>query len=230
MDFENGAVLLFDKPLRWTSFDLVNKARKVIQKSINKKIKVGHAGTLDPLASGLLIVCTGKCTKQIESFQDLVKEYVADVNFGETTPSFDLETSVDKTWPYAHITAEKITEALQGFLGETKQTPPLFSAISVNGHRAYKFARRGEDIELEARTINIPKIELLEYNAPLARIRVQCSKGTYIRALARDLGLALESGAHLTGLCRTAIGNYLLKDAITIEDFEKNISFASKLI
>jgi tRNA pseudouridine55 synthase len=188
-----------------------------------KKLKVGHAGTLDPLATGVLIVCTGKATKQIDTLQAKTKEYVATLQLGATTPSFDLETEVDATYPTTHINKEKIEEALKKFIGRIEQVPPSFSACKVDGKRAYDLARQGKEVELKAKVLVIDEIELQDFNptAMQATIRVVCSKGTYIRALARDIGLALESGAHLTALRRTRIGNYKVEDCYTLETFQQ---------
>lgn len=219
MNFTDGEVLYFNKPLHWTSFDLVNKARVMIKHTIGiKKIKIGHAGTLDPLATGVLIVCTGKATKRIEELQYHTKEYVATIRLGATTPSFDLETEVDATYPTEHITREMVEETLQRFLGEIKQIPPAYSAVKVNGKRAYDYARKGQEVEIKAKTLVIDEIELLDYDMPTIKVRVVCSKGTYIRALARDIGEALGSGAHLTGLERTRIGDIRVEDCISLDD------------
>jgi len=221
LDFETGEVLLLAKPLYWTSFDLVNKIKMALRHHCGfKKLKVGHAGTLDPLATGLMIVCTGKATKRIDEFQNLNKEYTAVIKFGQTTPSFDLESQVDKEYPADHITAELIREQLNQFLGEQLQEPPLFSAKFVDGKRAYELARKKIDRKLEKVRVFFHEIELLDYKEHTARIRIVCSKGTYIRAFARDLGLALNSGAHLTGLIRNAIGDYRIEKALTVEEFK----------
>lgn len=221
MNFIDGEVLFFNKPLTWTSFDLVNKVRYMIQRKLHlKKIKIGHAGTLDPLATGVLIVCTGRKTKQIDSFQYQTKEYIADLMLGETTPSFDMETEVDATYPVDHITRELIEEKLKSFIGEIQQIPPTYSAVKVDGKRAYEYARKGKDVELKPKTLVIDEIELLECNLPAVKIRVVCSKGTYIRALARDIGEALDSGAHLTALLRTRIGDVKLDNCVTMEQFQ----------
>ena len=197
-------MLYFDKPLRWTSFALVNKIRYHISRKLGvKKIKVGHAGTLDPLATGVMIICTGKATKRIEELQYQTKEYIATLQLGATTPSFDLEKEIDATYPTEHITREMVEETLKKFTGTIEQIPPAFSACKVDGKRAYDLARKGDNVELKPKTLVIDEIELLECNLPVIKIRVVCSKGTYIRALARDIGEALQSGAHLTGLIRT---------------------------
>lgn len=221
MDFIAGEVLLFNKPLHWSSFDLVNKARINIRHRLGvKKIKIGHAGTLDPLATGVLIVCTGKKTKEIDNFQYQTKEYVAELALGATTPSFDLETEVDATYPTEHITRQLVEETLKQFLGEIQQVPPAFSAVKINGKRAYEYARKGEEVEIKPKTLVIDEIELMEYSQTAIKIRVVCSKGTYIRGLARDIGVALKSGAHLTSLCRTRIGDAKLEDCISLEQFQ----------
>lgn len=224
MDFKSGTILSFDKPLEWTSFGLVNKVRYLLCRHIGeKKLKVGHAGTLDPLATGVLIICTGKATKQIDTLQAKTKEYVATLQLGATTPSFDLETEVDATYPTAHITEEKVKEALTRFIGRIEQVPPSYSACKVDGKRAYDLARQGKEVELKAKVLVIDEIELQDFNstAMQATIRVVCSKGTYIRALARDIGQALESGAHLTALRRTRIGDYRVEDSHTLDTFQQ---------
>ena len=221
-DFQQGAFILLNKPYEWTSFDLVNKVKfKLKHKLRVKKIKVGHAGTLDPLATGLMIICVGKYTKRIESFQSQAKEYIATLQLGATTPSFDLETAIDQQYPTEHITTKLIEETLQKFVGTIEQRPPDFSAVKVNGKRAYEYARKGEDIKIKKKTLVIDDIEILDFDKNTLKIRVICSKGTYIRALARDIGQALQSGAHLTALERTKIGKYKIEDAIEIEDFIK---------
>lgn len=224
MDFKSGTILSFDKPLEWTSFGLVNKVRYLLCKHIGeKKLKVGHAGTLDPLATGVLIICTGKATKQIDTLQAKTKEYIATLQLGATTPSFDLETEVDATYPTAHITEEKVKEALTRFIGRIEQVPPSYSACKVDGKRAYDLARQGKEVELKAKVLVIDEIELQDFNptAMQITIRVVCSKGTYIRALARDIGLALSSGAHLTALRRTRIGDYKVEDCHTLDTFQQ---------
>lgn len=220
MNFKEGEVLYFDKPLRWTSFAVVNKIRYHISRKLGvKKIKVGHAGTLDPLATGVMIICTGKATKRIEEFQYHTKEYIATLQLGATTPSYDLEKEIDATYPTEHITREMVEEVLQQFKGTIEQIPPAFSACKVDGKRAYDLARKGDEVELKPKTLVINEIELLECNLPEIKIRVVCSKGTYIRALARDIGEALQSGAHLTGLIRTRVGEVRLEDCMQVEDF-----------
>lgn len=221
-DFEQGEILAFDKPLRWTSFDLVAKVRyNLCRKLGTKKLKVGHSGTLDPLATGVVIVCTGKKTKLIEQLQYDVKEYVATLQLGATTPSFDLEKDIDATYPTAHITRELIDKTIPEFLGEQWQTPPAFSAIQINGKRAYEFARKGQEVELKPRLLVIDEIEVLDFDQTSMQltIRVVCSKGTYIRALARDIGERLDSGAHLIALRRTRVGDVRVENCMTIDEF-----------
>ena len=215
-----GEVFYLDKPLGWTSFDVVKRIRGKLHHRLGiKKLKVGHAGTLDPLATGVLIVCTGKMTKQIDELQAHVKEYVAEITFGATTPSFDLETPIDATYPTEHITREQVEQVLrQQFVGSIKQVPPSYSACKVDGHRAYKMARKGKEVELKAKELVIDEIELLSYSMPRIEIRVVCSKGTYIRALARDIGQALGSGAHLTALRRTRVGGVRVDDCLQVPD------------
>lgn len=215
MNFKEGEILYFNKPLGWTSFKVVGHVRYHICRRMGvKKLKVGHAGTLDPLATGVMIVCTGKATKRIEEFQYHTKEYVADIRLGATTPSFDLEHEIDATYPTEHITRELVEETLQRFKGEIQQVPPAFSACMVNGKRAYDLARKGKEVDLKPKLLVIDEIELLQCNLPDIRVRVVCSKGTYIRALARDIGVALGSGAHLTALQRTRVGNVRLEDCL----------------
>jgi tRNA pseudouridine55 synthase len=221
MDFIAGEVIYLHKPLEWTSFDLVNRFRhKLTRKLCVKKIKVGHAGTLDPLATGVMIVCTGRATKRIEEFQYETKEYIATLKLGETTPSFDLEEEVDAAYPTEHITRGKVEEVLKSFTGVIQQVPPVFSAVKVNGKRAYKFARKGRNVELKPKTLVIDELELLNYQLPFITLRVVCSKGTYIRALARDIGKSLLSGAHLTALERTRIGNITLDMCLPVEEID----------
>jgi tRNA pseudouridine55 synthase len=225
IDFQSGAILCFDKPLDWTSFDVVNKIRWAICKKLKvKKLKVGHTGTLDPKATGLVIVCTGKTTKTIETLQLEEKEYVATLKLGATTPSFDLETEEDNIFPGLHVTLEIIEQKLKEFIGEIDQVPPIFSAIKVNGQRAFNFARNGKELELDARKIVIKEIEVVKFDMPKLILRVTCGKGTYIRSLARDLGESLGCGAYLTGLRRTRVGSNLIENAWTIENFEKNLA------
>lgn len=221
MDFIAGEVLFFNKPLTWTSFDLVNKFRYKLSRKLKvKKIKVGHAGTLDPLATGVMIVCTGKATKRIDEFQFQTKEYIATLKLGETTPSFDLEKEVDAVYPTEHIARELVEEVLKQFIGTIEQVPPVFSACKIEGKRAYELARNGEEVPLKAKTLVIDEIELLACELPVVKIRVVCSKGTYIRALARDIGVALHSGAHLIALERTRVGDVTLDQCMNPEDID----------
>jgi tRNA pseudouridine55 synthase len=238
-DFRAGEVILINKPLTWSSFQVVNKMKFVIKsyernhKSFTQpvrqpgarpsKMKIGHAGTLDPLATGLLIVCTGKQTKNIEKYQGQEKEYTGTFYLGATTPSYDLEKEIDEHYPTEHLTDEMIYEAVLEFFGALQQTPPIYSAIKVDGRRAYKSARAGKDIEMPSKEIMISEFEITRIALPEVDFKVVCSKGTYIRSLARDFGLALNTGAHLTALCRTRIGDYSLKDAMTIEEFEDSL-------
>ncbi len=221
MNFKEGAVICVNKPYGWTSFAVVNKVRYfVCRKQGVKKLKVGHAGTLDPLATGVMILCTGRATKRIEEFQSHTKEYVATLRLGATTPSFDLEKEIDATYPTAHITRELVEAVLKQFVGAIEQVPPAFSACKVDGKRAYDLARRGHEVELKPKTLVIDEIELLDYAMPDIKIRVVCSKGTYIRALARDIGLALDSGAHLVALERTRVGDVRLADCLPLDGIE----------
>lgn len=225
MDFISGEIIGIDKPLGWTSFDAVKRVRGAIQRRLNmKKFKVGHAGTLDPLATGVLIVCTGRSTRDIERLQNGTKEYVADIRLGATTPSFDLETEIDATYPFDHVTEDMIRNMLPRFTGSILQVPPVFSAVKVDGKRAYKYARKGKDVELKPKQLEIEEIELISSQLPDIRLRIVCSKGTYIRALARDLGVALGSGAHLTALRRTRVGNMMIDNCLSIEDTVAKIS------
>lgn len=219
-DFKAGALLCIDKELEWTSFDVVKKVKFGIQRKFDlKKLKVGHAGTLDPLASGLVIICTGKATKKIDSYMGQTKEYICTVRLGETTPSFDLETEVDNTYEYKHITRELIDDRLKDFIGEIDQVPPTFSALKINGVRAYKMAREGEEFEIKSRKITVDHIEVLRFEGQELELRIVCGKGTYIRSLARDIGLSLDSGGFLTALRRTAIGDFRVEDALSVNDF-----------
>ena len=219
MDFVEGEILYVEKPLNWTSFDLVNKIRWKITRSLKlKKLKVGHAGTLDPLATGVMIICTGKATKRIDEFQYQDKEYIATLKLGATTPSFDLEKEIDAVYPTKHITRELIDQVIPTFKGEIWQVPPVYSAVKVEGKRAYNYAREGQAVELKPKLLVIDEIEVLNFSLPELKIRVVCSKGTYIRALARDIGEALHSGAHLTALERTRIGEVTLEKCLKIDD------------
>lgn len=225
MDFLEGEILYFNKPLTWTSFQLVAKVRYLICKKLHiKKIKVGHAGTLDPLATGVMIICTGKATKRIEEFQYQTKEYVATLELGATTISYDLEKPIDQRFAFEHITSEMVENALKKFTGRIEQIPPSFSACKVDGKRAYDIARTGKEVTLKPKILVIDEIELVEYNLPVVVLRIVCSKGTYIRALARDLGEELGCGAHLTGLCRTRIGEVKTENCLNIEDFAETMS------
>lgn len=225
VDFQAGTVLLFDKPLDWTSFDVVNRVRNMLCRKLEvKKLKVGHAGTLDPKATGLVIVCTGKVTKQIDLIQAQEKEYVATLKLGATTPSFDLESEEDAQFPTEHITQELIKHVLPKFLGEIDQVPPVFSAIKVNGKRAFDYARKGAEIELKARKIVVKSITIERFEMPELELRIACGKGTYIRSLARDLGEELNSGAYLIGLRRTAIGENHVENAWTLEQFQEQLA------
>ena len=224
MDFISGEILAFDKPYKWTSFDVVGKVRWLLCRKLGvQKLKVGHTGTLDPLATGVVVVCTGKKTKLIDQLQQHIKEYVAVLQLGATTPSYDLEKEIDCTYPTEHITRALIEEVIPTFLGEQWQIPPIFSAVKIDGKRAYKLARKGEEVDLQAKLLTIDSIDVLEFNEALMqlKIRVVCSKGTYIRALARDIGKALNSGAHLIELRRTRVGDIRVEDCLTIQDFEK---------
>ena len=225
MNFLDGEILYFDKPLEWTSFDLVNKVRYMIKRKLGvKKFKIGHAGTLDPLATGVLVVCTGKATKRIEELQYQTKEYVATLRLGATTPSFDLEQEIDAEYPTEHITREMVEDTLKTFLGEIQQIPPVYSAVKVNGKRAYDYARKGNEVELKPKLLVTDEIELLDCQLPYITIRVVCSKGTYIRALARDIGIALKSGAHLTSLRRTRVGDITVENCISLEEFQNMVN------
>ena len=229
MDFIEGEILAFDKPLHWTSFDVVNRVRGMLCRALGvKKLKVGHAGTLDPLATGVVIVCTGKQTKRIDELMNHTKEYEAVLQLGATTPSFDLEHPIDATYPTEHITRELIQQALPTFLGEQWQVPPIYSAVKINGKRAYEYARKGQqaDVEIKPKLLVIDEIELLNFEAEKMQLtlRVVCSKGTYIRALARDIGERLHSGAHLIALRRTRVGDYTIDRCITIEQLQQMIA------
>ena len=224
MDFVTGEILYFNKPLHWTSFDVVNRVRRVLCHTIGqKKLKVGHAGTLDPLATGVMVLCTGKATKRIEELQYGVKEYIATLQLGATTPSFDLEHPIDQTYPTEHITRELVDETIKRFVGEIWQVPPVYSAVKIDGKRAFDYARKGQEVEIKPKLLVIDEIEVLKFEDMQLTIRVVCSKGTYIRALARDIGEALNSGAHLTALQRTQVGVIRLNDCMEVEDFIKCI-------
>ena len=224
MDFINGEILYFNKPLHWTSFDVVNRVRRILCRTIDqKKLKVGHAGTLDPLATGVMVLCTGKATKRIEELQYGIKEYIATLQLGATTPSFDLEHPIDQTYPTEHITRELVDETIKRFVGEIWQVPPVYSAVKIDGKRAFDYARKGQEVEIKPKLLVIDEIEVLKFKDMQLTIRVVCSKGTYIRALARDIGEALNSGAHLTALQRTQVGEIRLEDCMEVEDFIKCI-------
>ena len=224
MDFVTGEILYFNKPLHWTSFDVVNRVRRVLCHTIGqKKLKVGHAGTLDPLATGVMVLCTGKATKRIEELQYGVKEYIATLQLGATTPSFDLEHPIDQTYPTEHITRELVDETIKRFVGEIWQVPPVYSAVKIDGKRAFDYARKCQEVEIKPKLLVIDEIEVLKFENMQLTIRVVCSKGTYIRALARDIGEALNSGAHLTALQRTQVGDIRLNDCMEVEDFIKCI-------
>jgi len=230
-EFQTGMIIPVNKPYEWTSFDIVKKVKNLIWKKLKpvvdikqKNFKVGHAGTLDPLAEGLVIICTGKATKKISEFMDDEKEYIATIELGKTTPSFDLETDYDQSYPIDHITQELLNEVLKLFIGEQDQIPPVYSAKNINGKRAYEYARKGEELELKSNRITISEIDLVNFDLPIITLRIVCSKGTYIRSLAHDLGKKLESGAHLIKLIRTRIGDYKLESSVTIEEIEEILS------
>ena len=223
IDFPEGYVAVIDKPYEWTSADVVRKIKFQLRKCGYPKIKIGHAGTLDPLATGILLVCIGRATKQVEALQAEQKEYVAELQLGATTPSGDMEHEVDQTYPTEHITRERVEEALKALCGEREQLPPLYSAKKVQGVRAYEFARAGEEVELKRALINIYDMELLEYDLPRIKIRVECSKGTYIRSLAFEIGEKLESGAYLSSLRRTRSGGYTVEKSHTLDDFMEKL-------
>jgi len=224
-DYKEGKVLLIDKPLNWTSFQVVNKIRWLIKQQFEiKKIKVGHAGTLDPLASGLLILCTGKFTKKIETYQAQIKEYTGTITLGATTPSYDLETEFDNTFAITGIRSEDIHSATKQFIGEIQQQPPVFSALKKDGKRLYEYARSGEKVEIPKRTVSVSEFEITHIELPNIEFRVICSKGTYIRSLANDFGKALNNGAHLSVLRRTKIGDFSVADAVSVVDFEKEFT------
>lgn len=224
MDFITGEIIGIDKPLGWTSFDAVKRLRGAVQRRLHvKKFKVGHAGTLDPLATGVLIVCTGRATKLIDNIQAGVKEYVATIRLGATTPSYDLETEIDRRFEWEHIDRRKVEEVLTRFTGSILQVPPVFSAVKIDGKRAYNLARAGKDVELKAKPLEIKEMELLSCELPDIRVRIVCSKGTYIRALARDIGEALGSGAHLTALRRTRVGDISVDKCLTVDEALKMI-------
>ncbi len=223
-DFLEGQILLIDKPLNWTSFQAVNSLKWGIRKKFDlKKIKIGHAGTLDPLATGLLIICTGKFTKRIPELQGQTKEYTGTITLGATTPSYDLETEIDKTYPTEHLTEELITTTTSKFVGKIEQIPPIFSALKKDGKRLYEFAREGKTVDIKSRQIEIFEFEITKIQLPDVHFRVSCSKGTYIRSLAHDFGKALNSGGHLSSLRRTKIGDYNVDNAVSPDDFKQTM-------
>lgn len=222
MDLFEGAVVSVNKPLGWSSFQLLSKFRYSACRYLGvKKLKVGHAGTLDPLATGVVVLCTGKKTKLIESIQSTTKEYIANIRLGATTPSFDMETEIDNVYYYKHITKDMLIECLNNFIGEIDQIPPVFSAVKVNGKRSYSLARNGETVDLKAKKVRIYDIQLLESDMPDIKIKISCGKGTYIRSMARDIGKALNSGAYLTGLVRTKVSDYTLDKSVSIENIDE---------
>lgn len=232
LNYRSGELLLINKPYTWSSFQAVNKLKHALKKHPSLllddklvQLRIGHAGTLDPLATGLLIICTGKKTKEISSFQDLPKEYTGTFFIGATTPCYDKEKEVDEVFPIEHITKELVLEAAQSFVGKQEQIPPMFSAVKVDGKRMYKLARAGQEIELKARPIEILEFEITNYNLPYVDFRISCTKGTYIRSIARDFGLALNSGAYLDALCRTKIGHFSVEDAKTPKEFIKDNTY-----
>lgn len=225
MDFISGEIIGIDKPLGWTSFDAVKRLRGAIQRRLHvKKFKVGHAGTLDPLATGVLIVCTGRATRRIDELQKGDKEYVATIRLGATTPSFDLETEIDNEYPYSHITREQFESVIPSFTGRIMQVPPVFSAVKIDGKRAYNLARKGKEVNLKAKPLEIKEMELLDFNLPDVTVRIVCSKGTYIRAIARDLGEALGSGGHLVALRRTRVGDIDIDRCYSIDEAIEKIN------
>lgn len=221
-DYPGGIVIPLDKPLKWTSADAVRKIKFLAQKYFHKKnIKVGHAGTLDPLATGVLLICIGKATKQAEALQAQAKEYIAEITLGATTPSYDLEKEIDAVYPYEHITLDAVKKVLKGMIGEQEQIPPVFSAKLIDGTRAYEKARAGEEVVMKPARITIYDLEIIDFKLPVLVIRVKCSKGTYIRSLARDIGAALDSGGHLTGLTRSVSGKFMVGNSLSMEDVAK---------
>lgn len=228
IDFPEGFVLVVDKPLEWTSADVVRKVKYLLRRMGHKKIKIGHAGTLDPLATGVLIICIGKATKMVEALQSETKEYEAELTLGATTPSYDMEHPVDATYPWEHITREAVEQALAGLTGERMQMPPLYSAKKIDGQRAYEYAREGVEVKLREAQINIYEMELLEFAPPLMKIRVSCSKGTYIRSLAHEIGKALDSGAYLSSLCRTRSGGFTVGNAYSMGEITESLGDATE--
>ncbi|GAB1419534.1 tRNA pseudouridine(55) synthase TruB [Bacteroidales bacterium] len=228
-DLESGEILLIDKPIDWTSFDVVNHLRVLARRQLGiQKLKAGHAGTLDPLASGLLIVCTGKLTKKIQQFQDLDKTYQGRLQLGMTTPSYDLETEADAFFDTGHLTTEMLVAATKSFTGKIEQLPPLYSAIKIDGKRAFHYARKQKEVELKARLVNIHRFEITKTALPFADFEVDCSKGTYIRSLVHDFGKLLENGACLTALRRTRIGQFTVENALTIEQLREHFAYAAE--
>lgn len=223
-DFESGVVLNIDKPYGYTSTDVVRRVKGMLRRLGYRKIKVGHAGTLDPLATGVLLVCVGKATKRVDEIQAQKKEYITTIELGATTPSYDLEHDIDQRYPYEHITEEMIKDVLQSLRGEQEQMPPLYSAKRIDGKRAYEIAREGKEVQMRSATVTIEEIEMLEYSKPFLKIRVVCSKGTYIRSLARDIGTELDSGGHLTELIRSKSGDYRVEDAISPDELQKMLT------
>lgn len=218
-DYPGGVVIPLDKPLKWTSADAVRKIKFLAQKHFRKRnIKVGHAGTLDPLATGVLLICLGKATKQAEALQAQQKEYIAEITLGATTPSYDLEKEIDATYPYEHITLDAVKRVLEEMVGEQDQIPPIFSAKLIDGTRAYEMARAGEEVVMKPARITIYALEIMDFSLPKLVVRVKCSKGTYIRSLARDIGAALDSGGHLTGLIRSASGGFTVSNSLSMEE------------
>ncbi len=225
-DYQGGIVIPLDKPLKWTSADAVRKIKFLAQKYFRKKnIKVGHAGTLDPLATGVLLICLGKATKQAEALQAQAKEYIAEITLGATTPSYDLEKEIDATYPYEHITLEMVQKTLDGMIGEQDQIPPIFSAKLIDGTRAYEMARAGEEVVMKPARITIYDLQIIDFSLPKLVIRVKCSKGTYIRSLARDIGAALDSGGHLTGLIRSVSGEFKVTESLSMEDVSALLNY-----
>lgn len=228
MNFPEGVIIPMDKPLGWTSTDVVRKLKYALQRLGHRKIKIGHAGTLDPLATGILIICIGKATKMVDSLQAETKEYVTDIVLGATTPSFDLEHPISERFEYEHITREDVERALAELCGERLQTPPIYSAKMIDGRRAYEYAREGSEVTMRRALINIYSMEILEFDLPRVRVRIECSKGTYIRSIAMELGEKLSNGAHLSSLCRTRSGSFTLENAHTLEEIAEALEFELK--
>lgn len=226
-DFEGGVVLNINKPYGWTSTDVVRKVKTMMRKAGYPKIKIGHAGTLDPLATGVLLVCIGKATKRVDELQAQSKEYITKIELGATTPSFDLEHEIDERYPYEHITHEMIVQVISSFIGEQEQIPPLYSAKRIDGKRAYDYAREGKPVEMRTASVTIYDIEMIGYNEPFLELRIECSKGTYIRSLARDIGVELGSGGHLTELIRSRSGGYTVAESVTLEELEASLGITN---